>query len=167
MLKEAYYDGYECTIRMKNESLLYEEIVTSRYGSSVMGCMTCKETQTNFTLHNGPVNFGVCNTSHAYFFSVSWGRKSGFPRSSEASHIKYLDVRHSYTAILAINFFLESFNLWRPLLMIALYHQTKTPISFWCKRGMNPRSLIQPSETLPVELTETHNSSNKFSTSLS
>ena len=103
MLKEAYYGGYECTIRMKNESLLYEEIVTSRYGSSVMGCITCKETQTNFALHNGPVNFGVCHTSPAYFFSVSWGRKSGFPRSSEASHIKYLDVRHSHTAILAIN----------------------------------------------------------------
>ena len=46
--------------------------------------------------------------------------------------------------------------LWRSLLMIALYHQTKTPISFWCKRGLNPKSLIQPSETLPVELTETH-----------
>ena len=36
--------------------------------------------------------------------------------------------------------------------MIALCHQTKTPISFWCKRGLNPRSLIQLSETLPVEL---------------
>ena len=40
--------------------------------------------------------------------------------------------------------------------MIALYHQTNTPISFWCRRGLNPRSLIQPSETLPVELTGTH-----------
>ena len=68
-----------------------------------MGCMTCKKTQNNFTLHNGPVNFGVCHTSHAYFFSVNWAPKSGFPRSFEASHIKYLDVRHSYTAILAIN----------------------------------------------------------------
>ena len=38
----------------------------------------------------------------------------------------------------------------------ALYHQTKTPISFWCRRGLNSRSLIQPSETLPVELTGTH-----------
>ena len=37
--------------------------------------------------------------------------------------------------------------------MIALYHQTKTPINFWCRQGLNPRSLIQPSETLPVELT--------------
>ena len=53
-------------------------------------------------------------------------------------------------------FFLESFNLWRPLLMIAHYHQTKTPISFWCRRGLNLRSLIQPSETLLVELTGTH-----------
>ena len=42
----------------------------------------------------------------------------------------------------------ESFNLWRSLLMIVLYHQTKTPISFWCKRILNPRSLIQPLETL-------------------
>ena len=53
-------------------------------------------------------------------------------------------------------FFWESFNLWSPLSMIALYHQVKTPISFWCRRRLNPRSLIQPSETLPVELTGTH-----------
>ena len=38
----------------------------------------------------------------------------------------------------------------------ALYHQTKTPIGFWCRRRLNPRSLIQPSETLPVEQTGTH-----------
>ena len=49
-------------------------------------------------------------------------------------------------------FFLESFNLWRPLLMIALYHQTKTSISFLCRRRLNPISFIQPSETLPVDL---------------
>ena len=39
--------------------------------------------------------------------------------------------------------------------MSALYHQTKTLISFWCRRELNPRTLIQPLETLPVELTET------------
>ena len=38
----------------------------------------------------------------------------------------------------------------------ALYHQTKTPVSFWCRRGLNPRSLIQSSETLLAELTRTH-----------
>ena len=42
--------------------------------------------------------------------------------------------------------------------MIAFYHQIKIPISFWCKRGLNLKSLIQLSETLPVELIETHNS---------
>ena len=57
-------------------------------------------------------------------------------------------------------FFLESFNLWRPLLMIALYHQSKTSISFWCRRGLNPRSLIQPSKTLLVKLTRTHQGNN-------
>ena len=44
--------------------------------------------------------------------------------------------------------------------MITLYHQTKIPISFWCRRGLNPRSLIQPSETLLVELTGTHKNYN-------
>ena len=52
--------------------------------------------------------------------------------------------------------FLKSSNLWRPLIMITLYHQTKTPICFWCRQGLNPRSLIQPPEILPVELTRTH-----------
>ena len=37
-----------------------------------------------------------------------------------------------------------------------LYHQTKTPIGFWCRQRLNFRSLIQPSETLPVKLTGTH-----------
>ena len=47
-------------------------------------------------------------------------------------------------------FFLKSFNLWCSLLMITLYHQTKTFIDFWCRRGLNSRSLIQhSSETLP------------------
>ena len=44
----------------------------------------------------------------------------------------------------------------QPLLMIALYHQTKTLISFWCRWGLNLKSLVQPSETLSVELTGTH-----------
>ena len=51
-----------------------------------------------------------------------------------------------------LEFLRDSFNLWRSLLMIALYNQTKTPISFWCRQGLNPRSLIQPLETLPVDL---------------
>ena len=38
----------------------------------------------------------------------------------------------------------------------ALYHQTKTPISFLYKQGLNTKSLTQPSETLPVKLTRTH-----------
>ena len=46
--------------------------------------------------------------------------------------------------------------------MIVLYHQTKTSISFWCRRGLNPRSLIQPSEILLVELTETHSTNCKL-----
>ena len=54
-------------------------------------------------------------------------------------------------------FFLESFNLWHPFLMIALYHQTKLLIGFWCRQGLNSRSLIQSIETLPIELLEPTN----------
>ena len=59
-------------------------------------------------------------------------------------------------------FWRESFNLWRPLLMITLYHQTKTPINLRYKWGLNPRSLIQPSETLPIKLAGTHNTTNNL-----
>ena len=41
--------------------------------------------------------------------------------------------------------------------MIIFYHQTKTIIDFWCRRGLNLRFLIQPSENLLVKLTSTHN----------
>ena len=40
--------------------------------------------------------------------------------------------------------------------MIALYHQTKTPIGFWYKGGLNFRFLIQLLETSPIELIEIH-----------
>ena len=48
----------------------------------------------------------------------------------------------------------NDFNLWHSILMIAIYYQTKTPISFWWKWELNRKSLIQQSETLSVELTE-------------
>ena len=41
--------------------------------------------------------------------------------------------------------------------MITLCHQTKTPFNFWYKRELNPKSHIQSSEILLVELTGTHN----------
>ena len=46
----------------------------------------------------------------------------------------------------------KRFNLWRPLLIITLYYQTKIPIRFWCRQGLNLRSLIQPSETIESKL---------------
>ena len=38
-----------------------------------------------------------------------------------------------------------------------LYHHNKTLIGFWCRQGLNVRSLIQPSKTLSVELIGTYN----------
>ena len=38
----------------------------------------------------------------------------------------------------------------------ALFHQNKTPVNFLCKQGLNLISLIQLSETLLVQITETH-----------
>ena len=55
--------------------------------------------------------------------------------------------------------YLESFNLWRPFLMIVLYYLIKILISFWCRRRLNPKSLIQLLDILPVELTRTRKKS--------
>ena len=79
--------------------------------------------------------------------------KQGFFRSKLLVILQYFFI--SLNFFIFIYLFLESFNLCCPLLMIALYHQTKTPISSWYKRGLNFRSLIQPSKILPVELTRT------------
>ena len=70
----------------------------------------------------------------------------------------FLDRQNSHfnTSPKFFLFFLENFNLWRPLLMIIIYHQIKISISFWCRREMDPRSLIQPSKILSIELTRTH-----------
>ena len=59
-------------------------------------------------------------------------------------------------SLISFLFFLENFNLWHMLLIITLYHQSKTPMSFYYKRRLNLRSLIQLSETLSVELTGTY-----------
>ena len=53
-------------------------------------------------------------------------------------------------------FFRNSFNLWRSLLIITIYSQTKIPIGFWYMWKLNPQSLIQLSEILPIKLTRTH-----------
>ena len=42
------------------------------------------------------------------------------------------------------------------MIMIALYHQIKTSIIFSYRWELNSRSIIQPSKTLLVELTQTH-----------
>ena len=39
-----------------------------------------------------------------------------------------------------------------PFLIIILYHQIKTPISFWCSQGLNFKSFIEPLKTLLVKL---------------
>ena len=68
----------------------------------------------------------------------------------------YSYIPFMYLCFFFFFFLWESFNLWHPLLIIHLYHQTKSPISFWCRQGLNSRSLIQPSKTLPVDLNGTH-----------
>ena len=37
------------------------------------------------------------------------------------------------------------------------YYQTKITIDFWYRQELKLKSLFQPSETLPVDLTRTHN----------
>ena len=53
-------------------------------------------------------------------------------------------------------FFFERVLYFASALEDALYYQTKSSIDFLCRRGLNLRSLIQPSETLLVKLIGTH-----------
>ena len=53
-------------------------------------------------------------------------------------------------------FFLRKFQPMTFALYNTLYHQTKTLIGFWCRRELNPESLIQSLQTLPIKLTGTH-----------
>ena len=58
--------------------------------------------------------------------------------------------------MILLHLVLESFNLWRLLLMIIFYYPTKTPINFWYRQKLNLKSLIQPSKFLLIKLTESH-----------
>ena len=69
--------------------------------------------------------------------------------------ISFHIVTISYVSIY-YGFFIESFNLWRSFLIIALYYQVKTLIGFWCRQKLNSKFLIQSSETLLVELIGTY-----------
>ena len=57
--------------------------------------------------------------------------------------------------------FYQSFNLWRPLMIIALLLSNQNT-SFWYWQKLNLRYLIQPSEILSVKLTRTHLSHTKL-----
>ena len=104
--------------------------------------LTVKQTHTH--THTHTINYTLSQSSNTLFI------------------IFVLEIYNFYFSIfqdiyVVFFFFWESFNLWYPLLVIALYHHIKTPISFWCSRRLNSRSLIQSSETLLVELTRTYN----------
>ena len=70
-------------------------------------------------------------------------------------------VENNFISHQASFFYLKSFNLWRLLLIIALLLSDQNT-SFWCRWELNLQYLIQPSETLPVELTRTHLSHTKL-----
>ena len=75
----------------------------------------------------------------------------------KVSQIKVNNFKVNYSNHNKLNpFFLENFNLWRLLLMIKSYHHTKISVNFLYRQILNPKSFIQLSKTLPVELIRTH-----------
>ena len=64
------------------------------------------------------------------------------------SVIVFFFLRNNIYIYIYIFFLGEIFNLCHLLLIITFYHQAKILISFCCKWRLNPKSLIQPSETL-------------------
>ena len=89
--------------------------------------------------------FFFMNKTFSGFFFLP---RQQFPLTNENN----LVVRRTQNTTYIKFFFLKSFNLWCPLLIIALYYRIKILISFWCRRELNPRSLIQLSKTLPIKV---------------
>ena len=52
--------------------------------------------------------------------------------------INYNRICNQILFLINYDSFLESFNLCRLLLIIALYSQIKTQIDFWCRQKLNP-----------------------------
>ena len=98
-----------------------------------------------------------------FFFWVLWGSST---HKTNKCHSKLMKILYGpsttekreyyYNKKILSYIFLKSFNLWFLLLMITLSYQTKTLIGFGSRQRLNPRSLIQLSETLPIKLTRTH-----------
>ena len=75
---------------------------------------------------------------------------------------KYIDISMDESCVIKRNHKLNDFDIFfrqfQPMAFASndsSLYQTKTPINFWCMRGLNLRSFIQPSEILHVELTRT------------
>ena len=136
--------------------MVHKIIYCSHHSSSITGCL-------NLT-HQYNIEFKPnerATQSHAKLLQHACPlRCTCWVNMGLGFRIGLLVLEHSHPEKLSYSilssFFWESFNLWRPLLMIIIYHQIKILISFWCRRGLNPRSLIQSSEILPVELIGTY-----------
>ena len=78
---------------------------------------------------------------------------------------QFLPLFHAFVVLdklIFCNLLLESFNIWHPIMIITVLLLNQNTSQFWCRQWLNPRSLIQPSEILLIELTETHLSSVTF-----
>ena len=69
---------------------------------------------------------------------------------------EFLEMVQFYIYIYIFFFFEREFQPMASVLDNSSLLSDQDTNQFWCRRGLNPISLIQPSETLLVELTGTH-----------
>ena len=72
-----------------------------------------------------------CEKNFKYFFMYATLSKKNLCVALLFLQFKSTSWSYFFSFIFCLfTFFLESFNLWHPLLMIVFYYQTKTPINF-------------------------------------
>ena len=78
-----------------------------------------------------------------------WEHNNHLPLWHTSWWLKFWDISFFF-------FFLREFQLMTSVLDNRSLLLDQNINQFWCRRRLNPRSFIQLSEILPVELTETH-----------
>ena len=135
MCRNEYYILFMCSFRVRlvwfglGEIEMIENRGEKSRGKWFYGCLVGEQRRGGWKIGGGLGDF----------FPISPIRKENREKKISCNQWLY------YPSFSQVNFFFfgwDSFNICHSLLMIALYHHIKTLIDFWCRRWLNPKSLI-------------------------
>ena len=107
-------------------------------------CSTCSKGQGyELECHTSVDFFKTKTRSQPISSIINVFYKKFFYSNGKSFIMKQMFVNLNQCLIIKIIiFFIESFNIWVLLLMIAIYHQIKTPTDFWCRQRLISNSSL-------------------------